>query len=361
MQEGSGNLLPEGPAARFAHPAPSLGRRRILPVFTPRAGCPGRCLFCDQEVQTGKPGRSLDEALAAMIRDLDALAAKARPSPGSTREHPGVELAFYGGSFTALPFQWIERFLHAAARYRREGTVTAVRCSTRPDACDPALLTRLSAMGLDMIELGVQTFDEAVLDTASRGHSGEDSRLAARAVKRAGLTLGLHLLPGLPGHDEAAFSRDVAECLALRPSMVRLHPCLVLAGTGLEAPWREGRFVPWTLERTVSTLAGASLTLWKAGIVTGRVGLAHEPSLEGAVLAGPRHPALGTMVRARALFSHIRDLAAGRTPARLLAPASASGELFGHGRELAGEYGALGLGPGAVSFAAREDFVLEFA
>jgi histone acetyltransferase (RNA polymerase elongator complex component) len=314
-----------------------------------------------------------------MLRDLEALsgtvrgqaadisgqaartAAPGAPPSGRAAAHCGLELAFYGGSFTALPMEWIMRFLKAAARFRQTGIVTAVRCSTRPDACDPALLELLAARGLDMVELGVQTFDDAVLDAVGRGHSVEDSRRAARAVKNAGLELGLHLLPGLPGHDEGGLANDVAECAALGPSMVRLHPCLVLAGTGLEALWREGRFVPWPLERMAAALARASLALWTAGIATGRVGLAREPSLEGAVLAGPRHPALGTMARAGALLEHIKSQAAGRQPARLIAPQSVSGELFGHGRELAGEYASLGLGPGRVLFEDRTDFILEFA
>jgi histone acetyltransferase (RNA polymerase elongator complex component) len=326
----------------------------------PQAGCPGRCAFCVQDKQTGRPGVTLRQTLDDMVRALEAKAGG-----------PPLEVAFYGGTFTAMPEPWPDRFLEAAAVFRHAGVVNAVRCSTRPDAAHPDLLSRLAGMGLDMVELGVQTFDDAVLAAAGRGHTGQDVHDACRAVRGAGLGLGLQLLPGLPGHAQETFARDIRQCLDIRPDTVRLHPCLVLAGSGLEAPWRAGRFVPWSLPRAVQELARATRNLWRGGIVVSRIGLAPEPSLEAAVLSGPRHPALGTMVRGRALWLDIRDrleklrtaggpdCPAGSWPARLAAPQRASGEFWGHARELEGDYAALGLAPGAVVFQEREDFMLE--
>lgn len=283
-----------------------------------------------------------------MVNDLEA-----------ARGGPPLEVAFYGGTFTALPDTWVRQFLETAARYRRLGLVTAVRCSTRPDACDPDLLRSLAAMGLDMVELGVQTFADAVLRAARRGHDARDTLRACDAVRAAGLGLGLQLLPGLPGHTPEELGRDIARCLAVGPDMVRLHPCLVLAGTGLEGPWRSGSFAPWPLDLTVRELARAVLALWRADIAVARVGLAFEPALERAVLAGPRHPALGTMVRARALFLEIRERLGGRPPLSLAVPQRRSGEFWGHARELEPEYAALGLGPENVAFANRPDFLLD--
>jgi len=304
----------------------------------------------------------LQAAYEEMLRDLEAL-----PQGRS------VELAFYGGTFTLLPEEWLTRFLEAAARYRAQGTVHAVRCSTRPDACDPDLLDRLKAQGLDTVELGVQSFHDGVLLAARRGHAGRDAVKACAAVKNAGLGLGVQLLPGLPGHTLEMFEDDIAQCVRSAPDMVRLHPCLVLAGTGLEALWRRGEFAPWPLEDTVHAFAGAVLALWRTDIAVTRIGLAPEPSLEEGVLAGPRHPALGTMVRAHALLLDIRERLdapgilrpgqppgpGGRTALRLRVPQRLSGEFFGHGRELAGAYAGLGLTAGAVTFEERDDLLLE--
>ncbi len=351
MQEGSEKVSARLAFRRFPHPAPRRAKPRILPVFTPRAGCAGTCIFCAQEHQTGRTGAArsgLEASYAEMLRDLGAI------RPGQP-----VELAFYGGTFTALPEAWRARFLQAAADFRSRGLVSAVRCSTRPDACDPVLLARLKGMGLDTVELGVQSFDGAVLHLARRGHTGEDALKACEAARGAGLGLAIQLLPGLPGHTPEMFERDIALCVQAAPDMARLHPCLVLAGTGLEALWRRGEFTPWSLDATVDALSPAVLALWRSGIAVTRIGLAPEPSLDEAVLAGPRHPALGTMVRAGALLADIRQGLAGRRAVSLAAPQRLSGEFWGHARSLAGDYAALGLDSDAVRFEDRDDFLLE--
>jgi histone acetyltransferase (RNA polymerase elongator complex component) len=335
----------------FRHPEPARPRSRVWPVYLSFQGCPGRCVFCAQTLQSAAPPAPLADILAAMEQGLEA----------ARREGRGpYELAFYGGVFTALPAPWPERFLQAAVRARRAGIVSRIRCSTRPDACAPGLLAQLAGCGLDLVEIGAQTFDEAVLAASGRGHDAKAVGRAARAVREAGLELGLQLLPGLPGHTPAAFARDVAETCALAPSLARLHPCLVVEGTPLAGLYRAGRYAPWPLETTMAALAEALPPLWRAGVRVARIGLAPEPGLEAAILAGPRHPALGARVRARALCSLVSEeiAALGGPPAGLEAPRRFAGELFGHAGELAGAYAALGLPRTAVRFVDGDDFFL---
>nr|WP_272881676.1 radical SAM protein [Fundidesulfovibrio soli] len=348
MQEGNQNKCPRGASLRFAHPAPSKARPRILPVFLPLAGCPGRCLFCAQHAQTGVKTTSLEQSHDFLERCLEA----ARPDAP-------LEVGFYGGTFTALPRAWRDRFMATASRHRERGVVSGVRCSTRPDRAQAGLLRELAAQGLDRVELGVQTFCERVLRLAERGHGADASLEACLAVREAGLGLSLHLLPGLPGHTPEDFARDVEQAAALAPEAVRLHPCLVLAGTGLEQLWRSGGYEPWSLERTIKALAPAVLRLWRAGVAVTRIGLAHEPDLEAAVLAGPTHPALGMRVRALALHLFVAELLGDRRAAGLRAPAAVSGGFWGHARELAAPYAALGLERDRVRFEDRDDFQLD--
>ncbi|MBU1230463.1 MAG: radical SAM protein [Proteobacteria bacterium] len=336
---------------RFAHPEPPRpgARPRVYPVFLPQAGCPGRCIYCNQPAQTGQRPEALETLLARARAGALALPADAGP----------VELAFYGGTFTALPPPWPERLLGLAAELRGLGRVSRVRCSTRPDAVSPELLSHLRGLGLDLVELGVQSFQDAALARSRRGYDGALALAACRMVRQASLSLGVQLLPGLPGHSAQDLARDIETIAALAPEhspeLVRLYPCLVLEGTELAGMWRSGAYAPWGLPETVDALARALLRLWAAGIPAARLGLAEEQGL--GVLAGPRHPALGQMARARALFLHVRELlAALPEPATTLSvPRRWQGEVLGQGNALREDYAALGLG---VSVWAEAEFAL---
>ena len=319
MRESAAPPTPQGQGRGrfFRHPEPETARFRIWPVFLTFQGCPGRCVFCAQHLQSGSPPAPLERVLAVMTESLEAAGRQGRGP---------YELAFYGGVFTALPDPWPWRFLEAAARLRAMGLVTRVRCSTRPDACAPPLLERLRAGGLDFVELGAQTFDDAVLAAAGRGHDAAATRRAACDVRNAG----------------------------------RLHPCLVIDGTPLAALFRGGRYAPWDLDATLEALSRALPVLWRGGARVSRIGLCPEPAFQAAVLAGPVHPALGARARARALLGIVaaEARALGGRAAGLVAPRRFAGEFFGHAGELVPAYAALGLDKANVHFEARSDFFL---
>ncbi len=324
---------------RFAHPEPRRQPNpKIHPVFLPFAGCPQRCVFCNQAAQTGHGPEPLETILARTRTELAALPAQAPP----------VELAFYGGTFTALPAPWPARFLELGAEFKALGRLSRVRCSTRPDALTPALLDDLAARGLDLVELGVQSYADHALSASLRGYDGATALAACDMVKAAGLGLGIQLMPGMPGHTTQDFARDVTTAAALGPEFARLYPCLVLEGTPLAGLWRAGEYTPWPLETAIDALSSALLTLWAAGVPSARIGLAEQEGL--GVLAGPRHPALGQMARARALLGHVTGLlptlqttADQATADTLYIPRRLQGEALGQKGALAADYAALGL------------------
>lgn len=339
------------PGLVFDHPEPQKAAAPVMPVFMPFAGCPGRCVYCAQNLATGEAMASPDKAFERCRELLAGLAER----PG-----PARELAFYGGTFTALPSGWPERFLSLARPYKEQGLISRVRCSTRPDAVDGEILTNLKKQGLDLVELGIQSFDPEVLDAAGRGYGPETAHAAAKAVKSAGLALGVQLLPGLPGMDKAVFENDVAEAVRLEPECARLYPCQVIEGTALAEAWRAGEYSPWDLAGTIERLGAAVLEFWRAGVRVIRVGLAPEPDLDASVLAGPRHPALGQLARSRALYLHIAQkvLELGRAPEKLEIPERWASDVKGHAGSMLPAYEALGFGPDSMTLTRDRTFSL---
>ena len=297
-------------------------KTRILPVFLPFQGCPQRCLYCAQNRQTGGPSANLN----AIYTDLQTRL--------EHKAHAGqhLELGFFGGTFTGLPTEWINRFLHLAKTYKSRGIVTRIRCSTRPDFLTPRRLEHLGTAGVELIELGIQSFDAQVLKASGRGYSEDTAHKACLQVVRYGFALGIQLLPGLPGHTPRLWQSDVAHVLRLAPECIRIYPCLVLDRTPLAELWRQGAYTPWSLRQTVRTLASSVTAFNRAQITLIRMGLPPEPELVNTIVAGPWHPALGELVRSRAalraVISNSRLLGSG--PKTLFVPHAHMSQLVGH-------------------------------
>ena len=180
-------------------------RESIIPVFVPHLGCPNDCVFCNQRRISGSVTSATPEDVRAAIER-----AKTLTEPEGRRQ-----LAFYGGSFTAIPVREQEALLGAAQPYLQSGDIAAIRLSTRPDAIDGEVLSRLRRCGVETIELGAQSMSDRVLALAGRGHTAQDVADAAKAVKAAGFKLILQMMTGLPGADDEC-DVDSARAIAAR-------------------------------------------------------------------------------------------------------------------------------------------------
>lgn len=128
-------------------------------------------------------------------------------------------MAFYGGSFTAIPeAQQLELF-EAAQPYLAEGVISSVRLSTRPDAIDAAVLKRLKKYGVAVVELGAQSMCDRVLELSGRGHDSAAVENASKLIKAAGLDLILQMMTGLPGDTDESCIESAKRLSLLSPTV----------------------------------------------------------------------------------------------------------------------------------------------
>lgn len=309
----------------------------ILPVFLPFSGCRVRCIFCAQHLQTGVGERDVYRTLECLEHRLEERSADAPP----------LELGFFGGTFTAFPPEHFTACLALVRRHRSTGRICTARCSTRPDAVDAERLGQLAEAGFHMVELGVQSYADPALNAARRGYDAATAEQACAAVRGAGLELGVQLLPGMPGSTPEIFRRDVACALECGAQALRFYPCLVIKGTPLADLWRQGDFIPWTLKTTVSAFAEGWLAARRRGVPVIRMGLAQEPGLDARILAGPAHPALGSMVQGEALLRAVEEAVQEHFPPitvrELRVPRACRGFFWGHKNILRERWSALGV------------------
>ena len=278
-------------------------RESIIPVFVPHLGCPNDCVFCNQRRISG----SVTPAAPSDVRE--AIERALTLTPQDTRR----QLAFYGGSFTAIPVEEQEALLGAAQPYLERGDIAAIRLSTRPDAIDNAVLARLRRYGVETVELGAQSMDERVLALSGRGHTAQDVRDASKAVKAAEFKLILQMMTGLPGSSDESDLESAREIAALSPDGVRVYPTVIVRDTALYDMWKAGRYTEHTVEDAVRVCARILPVFEGAGIPVIRLGLNPTEDLSGGDAAGGAyHPALGELVKSRIMRQKAEGLLAER-------------------------------------------------
>lgn len=202
-----------------------------------------------------------------------------------------AEIAFFGGSFTAIERDRMHRLLEVAAPFVRDGRVKGIRISTRPDAIDEEILSVLKAFGVTAIELGAQSMDDKVLAENQRGHTAQDVVNASRMIQAAGFELGLQMMTGLYTSDDHKDWETAQALIKLRPDTVRIYPTIVLEGTRLADLAELGEYTPQTLGSAVALCAKLLLQFHQVGIPVIRLGLHSGGDIQEGYVSGPWHPA----------------------------------------------------------------------
>lgn len=277
-------------------------RNNIIPVFVPHLGCPNDCVFCNQRRISGHIEPATAQTVRKAIEDAAAL------TPMGTKR----QLAFYGGSFTAIPTAYQTELLEAAQPYIRDGIIDSIRLSTRPDAIDATVLTRLKKYDVTVIELGAQSMSDRVLELSGRGHDSSAVEESSRLIKSFGFALILQMMTGLPGDTDESCIETTKKIIELKPDGVRIYPTVIVKDTVLCDMWQAGTYREHTVEDAVRVCSKIVPLFRDAGIPIIRMGLNPTEDLSnGDALGGAYHPALGELVHSRIMLNKARTLLTG--------------------------------------------------
>ncbi len=240
------------------------------------------CSFCDQKAISGETSAPVPSEIAAVCRETLEKGIDGKNS----------EIAFFGGSFTAIPREAMISYLEAVQPYLGENGFYGIRISTRPDAVSEEILSLLKKYGVTSIELGAQSLSDRVLTLNRRGHSAKDVENASQRIKAHGFSLGLQMMYGLYGSSAEDEENTLSRCIALKPDTMRIYPTVVLEGTYLGELYKAGKYVLPHWDSMVEFAADAICRLKAENIKLIRLGLHAERSMEERILGGYYHPAL---------------------------------------------------------------------
>ena len=224
-----------------------------------------------------------------------------------------VQIAFFGGNFLGIDRREILRLLNAATPFVHEGIVDGIRFSTRPDTLTKDRLEILQGFPVSTIEIGAQSMNDAVLALCRRGHTAQHTACAVHLAKAGGYEVGIQMMVGLPGDDDAGAISTGRQIAALCPDFVRIYPAVVLEHSPLANWYRKGQYTPLSLSAGVSLVKRLYLMFQESNIAVIRMGLQATADLENGsiLLAGPFHPAFGHLVIAEIYRDRVIELLKG--------------------------------------------------
>lgn len=279
-----------------------MKRKYIIPIFVPHLGCPNDCVFCNQKSISGqKKNMTKEEAKNIIDNYLKNI----------KDENAQIEIAFFGGSFTAIEEKIQNELLELAYGYIKNGQVESIRISTRPDCINKEILKRLKKYKVKTIELGVQSSNDYILKRSNRGHTFENVKKASKLIRLYGFRLGHQMMVGLPESTRIDEINTAKALIKLKPKMVRIYPVLVVKNTRLEKECEEGIYEPIPLPQAIETCKELVRMFSDKKIDIIRVGLQNtdeidDPNSEKSeVVAGPYHPAFRQLVESSMWYDAI--------------------------------------------------------
>jgi elongator complex protein 3 len=186
-----------------------------------------------------------------------------------------IELIIMGGTFPATPFEYQTRFIQRCldsitgktsanleeAKANAEVSKTrnvGITVETRPDWCKQPHIDAMLGMGVTRIELGVQNPSDEIYQKVGRTHTVADVAEATQIAKDSGLKIVYHMMPGMPGSspekDVQAF-QEIFDNPAFKPDMIKIYPCLAIAGTKAYQWLQEGTYKPYSTEEAADVIA----------------------------------------------------------------------------------------------------------
>lgn len=241
-------------------------------VMVPPRPCPhGACLYCPTLNAPQSYTPESPAVLRAKTCEYDSYKqVKSRVKALKEMGHPvdKIEIIIMGGTFLAFPDDFKEEFVKGCFEGLNEKKSKTLkeakkinekakhRCvalciETRPDYCTDKDVQDILKFGATRVELGVQAIDDKIYKKVNRGHSVKDVINTTQRLKKAGFKIGYHLMPGIPGSNpkkDIEMYKEIFKNSNFKPDQVKLYPCQVLKGAGLEELYWNSEYVPYSKE-----------------------------------------------------------------------------------------------------------------
>ena len=252
-------------------------------VLTKPYSCPGKCLFCPQEKNipksylSGEPAVERAKKLNFNPYQQTQKRIEMLEKQGHTTDK--IELRIIGGTWSYYPKkyqQWfVARCFQAANQFngkksklsslfteqkkneKAKHRIIGLSVETRPDFINQAEIKNLRKIGATMVELGVQSIYDHVLDINNREHQVQETIKATKLLKDAGFKVLYQIMPNLLGSDlkkDKQMFKKLFSNQNFQPDLLKIYPCVLLKTTGLYKVWQKNKYQPYQEKQLINLI-----------------------------------------------------------------------------------------------------------
>jgi oxygen-independent coproporphyrinogen-3 oxidase len=200
--------------APIAEPqAPPLGLYIHIPF------CRKRCEFCYFKVYTDKNARDVDVYIEA-LRDEARMLAERPAVAGRTLDF----VYFGGGTPSFLSSEQLIRLVDGISRHWTWDRAREVTFECEPGTLKKSKLETIKQIGVTRLSLGVEHFDDAILEANGRAHKSPEVFRAYEWAREVGFAqINIDLIAGMVGDIDASWDEAVEKALAMDPDSVTIY------------------------------------------------------------------------------------------------------------------------------------------
>jgi elongator complex protein 3 len=282
-----------------------------ITVLTKPFPCPGKCIFCPDDVMMPKSYLTLEPgAQRALMNKFDPyLQVKNRMQALQNIGHKTekIELLVLGGTWSVYPrhyqewfikrcldamneFQykeykyeknrinfdtkiseeepslkdWNIELLKKAQKKNEKGKYRCIGITleTRPDRISKNEVIHLRELGATKIQLGIQNTNDYILNENKRGENSEDQKKAINLLRRAGFKIQIHWMPNLYKSTPKTDKEDIEVIYSngsYMPDEIKIYPCSVIESAELYTYWKNKKYQSYTEKDLMDVLIHAKL------------------------------------------------------------------------------------------------------
>lgn len=212
--------------------------------------CRKRCKFCYFRVYTDKNAHEVERYVAALAREIEFVSRL--PALGG---RPFRFVYFGGGTPSFLSAKQLVSLVDRLRANVRWDEAEEVTFECEPGTLAKSKLETLRQLGVTRLSLGVENFDDAVLEENGRAHLSDEIDRAWEWIREIGFpNTNIDLIAGMVGETDENWRRNIERTLALAPDSVTIYQMelpfnTVYSRNLLEGAPREAPVADWATKR----------------------------------------------------------------------------------------------------------------